>query len=838
MQNRGRWFYYLVSCLALGVGLWGAFRQQWPLGELPAPLLETAFTYPARAEGVTVGSPAQLHFHIQAWPAGRTIRIESAGVEHRVTLVHELTRFHFVLALLVGLFFFAVNLFVFAHRMGARPPAEGGAPGDVPVRDFYWATLLYGMAILIGGVHPPTGRPWPDSLLPLLWTAGLGLLPVFFVHLTLAFPRRQRLLDRLPWLVPGLTVLALAIVAWQFVALLTYLRAPGPAAWAAAGPPQTLSRLFLVACVAAGCVFLFTGMRRLELTRERQQVKWLVWGFMAGITPYVFLRTLPRLFGAESPAPPELDRIFELCIPIAFALAVVRYRFLDIDIILRRSLLYTVLAVVMGAVYAALAALAGAAVRPLVPAARPYVPTVAALSAVLLFLPTRRVIGLWVDRTFFKIRYDHQVALAQLRAALPAASGQEELARMLRAFFKRHLQPRVTVVLVHAAEGTHAEAGSSARLPEGAESLAEEAAGGLGRPRAAAGSTSLPELERPDFPARLREAGVCLVAPLTTDGRPQGWVLLGEKRAERRYIEQDIDLVEGAAAEAATALDRVRLVQRVAEEAAAHRRLDELNQLKTDFLSRVAHDLRTPITSIRWSAQNLLDGVAGPTEPRQREYLEAIRISAGQLGRLVGNLLEISRLELGAAKVELGPVDVGELLREVAAGLKPLAAGRGVTIEVGAEAARSAGAAGPPSRGAAVPGADTLAVGALPPALANREKLYEVVANLLENAIRYSPPGEKVEAALAPVTGGAQRFTVRDHGPGLPADERDRLFERFRQGRPSPYVPQGGFGLGLYVVRSFMELMQGTVSADNHPEGGAVFTCTLRDADAPRGENS
>jgi signal transduction histidine kinase len=73
---------------------------------------------------------------------------------------------------------------------------------------------------------------------------------------------------------------------------------------------------------------------------------------------------------------------------------------------------------------------------------------------------------------------------------------------------------------------------------------------------------------------------------------------------------------------------------------------------------------------------------------------------------------------------------------------------------------------------------------------------------------------------------------VRDHGPGIAPGEDEIIFERFKQGRPSPYVQRGGFGLGLYVVRQFVELMGGTVTAVNHPEGGAVFTCVLLDWDA------
>jgi len=322
------------------------------------------------------------------------------------------------------------------------------------------------------------------------------------------------------------------------------------------------------------------------------------------------------------------------------------------------------------------------------------------------------------------------------------------------------------------------------------------------RPVAAPNATSLPEIEQPDFPGELQRAEIQLAVPLTTHAVPFGWVLLGEKRAERRYIEQDIALLESAATEAAIALERIALVQRVAAEASERRRLDEIDRLKSDFLSRVSHDLRTPITSISWSTQNLLDGLAGEPNAKQQEYLEAIRSSAHQLQRLVNNLLEISRLELATSRVQLGPVDLGAVVEESLRGLKPLAARREV-------------------------GFDLRLAPDLAPVCGDHEKLLEIVANLIDNAIKYSPNGSTVEITLERAEPGREHLVVRDRGPGIAEGENELIFDRFRQGRPSPYAEQSGFGLGLYVVRSFLSLMDGTVRAENHPQGGARFVCAL-----------
>jgi two-component system phosphate regulon sensor histidine kinase PhoR len=113
------------------------------------------------------------------------------------------------------------------------------------------------------------------------------------------------------------------------------------------------------------------------------------------------------------------------------------------------------------------------------------------------------------------------------------------------------------------------------------------------------------------------------------------------------------------------------------------------------------------------------------------------------------------------------------------------------------------------------------------PVLGNAEKLGEVAVNLLENALRFSPDASEVEIVLQEPAGGHLAFSVRDHGPGLGGLDPAQLFARFGQGAPSPYSQEHGFGLGLHIAKSHVELMGGSVEAADHPAGGAVFTIRL-----------
>jgi len=784
-----RWPFFAISALGLAIGLWG--MQGLPGLSVPPPGYPmNPIVYPARIGPAVVGSSAELRFIAQSHPAGSMMEVRSDAGVLRARLEPQLTRFHFWLILLSGLAFFAVNLLVFAPRVDRGP-----------VRDFYWCTLLFGIATMINGLYFPRSPVWSDWLFPAVWIVCLTALPVFFFRMTQTFPRPRKLLEKRPRIMRGLWIAAGILVVWQIAAVFRYFLDPQPGAWRAMTIPRSLADVFLIGGICLGCLTLFRSGRKLELAREREQTKWLLWGFAIGATPYVLLRTLPKLLGVTSLIPPEVDRVLELAIPVAFTFAIVRYRFLDIDIIIRRSLIYGTLAAALAAVYLLVDVVVAQQIGKRFPQYSGFLDVIAVALPVILYTPTRRWIGTWVDRTFFKIQFDYARALLAFQDAMRGAPGQEEIVDHARRFLDEELVLETVLVMARRGDSLVTAGG-----PEGVDPAtllqATTADSGTRRLLAAPNSTSRPDLETSPFPPELKSAGFRLALPLSdAEGATYGAILLGEKASERRFIEEDLRLLVAVRSEVAQALERVELVQRAAHEALAREKAEELERLKSDFFSRVAHDLRTPLTSIRWTVQNLLDGVRSAPSSEQMPQLQAVSAAASQLGRLVNNLLDLSRLEHPSARGEHVRVDLVPLVQEAVATVQPVARARNIRFEV--SVASSVG----PVRG-------------------DRGQLLEIVMNLLENAMRFSPDGESVDVTLER-NGEGQTVSVRDHGPGIPANEFERIFERFEQGKPSPYTKEQGFGLGLYVAKSYAELMHGSIRAGNHPDGGARFVCTI-----------
>ena len=219
--------------------------------------------------------------------------------------------------------------------------------------------------------------------------------------------------------------------------------------------------------------------------------------------------------------------------------------------------------------------------------------------------------------------------------------------------------------------------------------------------------------------------------------------------------------------------------------------LAQVDQVRRDLIANVSHDLRTPITSLRAVLENLADGVTQP-DP---ETLRAVVRQVDRLGRLVAQLLDLSRLESGVVPLQREVVDVPPLLAEAAAESRLTSPDVTVQVEV----------------------PDGLRVHA------DRERLHQVLANLLDNAARFTPAGEPV-LLVARADGEELLLEVHDAGPGIPAGEAERVFDRFYRADASRSAANGtGAGLGLSIARWVVDLHGGEIRAEpRQPHGTTV----------------
>jgi two-component system sensor histidine kinase KdpD len=255
---------------------------------------------------------------------------------------------------------------------------------------------------------------------------------------------------------------------------------------------------------------------------------------------------------------------------------------------------------------------------------------------------------------------------------------------------------------------------------------------------------------------------------------------------------EDRRVLAAFAAQAAVVLDRRRL----REEADRARTLAEGNRIRTALLAAVSHDLRTPLAGIKAAVSSLRSDDVAWSEEDRAAFLEGIEEGADRLDHLVGNLLDMSRLQTGTVTPIIREIDLDEVV--------PMALG------------------GVPDGSAELDVPESLPMVAVDPGLLERS-----VANLVENAVKYSPPGTPVRVSASAI---ADRVEVRvvDRGPGVPDEAKERIFAPFQRHGDAPRG--AGVGLGLAVARGFAEAMDGTLNAEDTPGGGLTMVLTLRAA--------
>jgi two-component system phosphate regulon sensor histidine kinase PhoR len=228
-----------------------------------------------------------------------------------------------------------------------------------------------------------------------------------------------------------------------------------------------------------------------------------------------------------------------------------------------------------------------------------------------------------------------------------------------------------------------------------------------------------------------------------------------------------------------------------------------VERVRRDFVANASHELRTPLTSIRGFVEALEDGAM--EEPATgRRFLEKIRLHADRMAGLVSDLLELSRLESGERAPTWEPVAPAEVAEDVAASLAGAAERKRVALHRADHGA--------------------------PTVVSDADRLRLILENLVENAVKYTPAGGRVEITTRPAADGGAELVVNDDGPGIPPEHLPRIFERFYRVDKARSRELGGTGLGLSIVKHLAEGMGATVSVESQPGRGTRFTVTV-----PRG---
>ena len=245
-----------------------------------------------------------------------------------------------------------------------------------------------------------------------------------------------------------------------------------------------------------------------------------------------------------------------------------------------------------------------------------------------------------------------------------------------------------------------------------------------------------------------------------------------------------------------------KVEDRTRELALANERLKELDRMKSDFVSHVSHELRTPLTAIKGAVDLILREMAGPLTEKQVHYLTRVRSNTQHLAGLINDLLDLAKIESGRIEVKSSRVSLSGLVHEVVEALRPVAAEKVIALE------------------ATIREPSILV-------WADRDKINQVLTNLIGNAIKFTPVQGRVTVSASRNGGESVQVSVSDNGPGIPPDEKEKIFAKFYQVAEANGENSKGTGLGLAISKGLVELHGGKIWVDSESGHGSTFSFTL-----------
>ena len=293
--------------------------------------------------------------------------------------------------------------------------------------------------------------------------------------------------------------------------------------------------------------------------------------------------------------------------------------------------------------------------------------------------------------------------------------------------------------------------------------------------------------------------------PLMREDTVVGALVVGRKTAGQ-FPKTIVELLKTFATQSVLAIQNARLFRDIEEKSAqlaiANQRLQELDKMKSSFVSNVSHELRTPLTAIEGLADNMLDGITGELNHMQLAYIADVKASADRLARLIDDLLDLSTIERGRVELKMARVSIDGLVHEVVNTLRTLAAEKFIHLE-------------------------TTCSDPSPTVCADRDKIVQVMTNLIGNALKFTQPQGKVSVDVHQNGDGWVQVSVGDTGPGIAPQETDRIFDEFYQITRAGKEKSQGVGLGLAISKKLVEIHDGKIWVESELEKGSTFSFIL-----------
>lgn len=560
--------------------------------------------------------------------------------------------------------------------------------------------------------------------------------------------------------------------------------------------------MFLLVYLLGACVMLFHRSRHAS-RNLRRQVKLILSGVIASsVVGLVFNLALPIMGNYQFTQLGPAGAIFFI---MSVAYAVARYGLFDIRLAIIRTVTYGLSLTSLAAIYMIIAYVIFDGILGQTTAlSQMVVNVVLTLTLAFAFQPIKRFFDHLTKSLFYKDIYDADDFFEALNKVLTSTTDLRTLLKRVSAMLAVTFKSEQAFFFLYTKEKGFISSGTDEhnRLPyKDAEELRDL------RDIITPDSTHVSRLVR----RMLISHKIALVVPLHRDQAVIGYVCLGEHRASI-YSSRDRQVLRRVADELTIAIQNALSVQEVKdlnenlqqrvesatkELRASNAQLQRLDEAKDEFISMASHQLRTPLTSIKGYISMLMDGDVGAVTGEQKYLLQEAFISSERMVRLIGDFLNVSRLQTGKFIVDRHPVDLAKIVAQEIEGLEPNARSRGLKFTY-------------------------KKTKKLPLMNLDENKIQQVIMNFSDNAIYYSKEKSKIVVSLA-VVGNKVEFTVKDTGIGVPAAEQAQLFNKFFRATNARKQRPDGTGVGLFLAKKVIDAHGGELIFESQEGKGSTF---------------
>lgn len=683
--------------------------------------------------------------------------------------------------LFIGLFCYLIGFTVFVFKWE-----------DARARILYWLAVVFGYALIVSGGTYCHGRGWLSFVPAILFYFCYPLAPSLLFHFAFSFgSRRSRLrlsvlyLISLFFVVFFVATLALAVTMPSLPLFRLYISV------------FQVFRSFMIFLLLLAIFHFILLYRRTPLEENRAPLKWIFLGLLFGLGPFIFVYQVPTVLGVKPLIGEELSAVFFIFIPIAFALSIVRFRFLNVDLVINRGLVYSLLTIFTVSLYLFSVRFLEGLFEDVLVVRETTISLGSALLAAVAFHPARRKIQEFVDRSFFRQSYDYKKAVLQF---IDASKKPQSVLDLIDEFTSciKNVLPVERIAVYKDGQWPQAARHDRPQKREVGDDFSALPSDPFGRLWARRGATSTEEGVDFSLTDLLSRNGLEIILPLPVQfPGVLGLLALGKKRSGQKYGSEDIELLLTLAGELAMSLDRIRLQEEVICERTSKEKLDELNRLKTEFIASVSHELRTPLSSIQGLIELLHEGKIR-AKAEKEETLDILASESGRLSRLLHNILDFGKIEQQVKTYRLERMEVRPVIEESVQVFRR-------RLDQGRFTLRLKWPSSPVWMNA------------------DRDAVKQVMLNILDNAIQYSPERKEIEIELLSGAGRPAEIRVSDRGIGIPVAQRDAIFEKFYRSREGERINPKGVGLGLKIVGHIMNAHGGKALVERRPGGGSVF---------------